>query len=337
MRNNFKVMPTDAESPLNKAMSRAAAEARQWLGATSPNPAVGAAALDEGGAILAVAAHQRAGTAHAEAALLALCREQGLLARVHTLAVTLEPCNHQGRTPPCAEAIIAAGIKKVAIGTRDPNPNVKGGGGARLRQAGIEVIENVNEEECRQLITSFSYSLQNGRPWITIKRAFDENGSMIPPHGQKTFTSPESLRLAHQLRKKADAIITGSGTVLADDPLFTVRHVPDYAGKRRFLAIIDRRRRVPENYLAKARAHGLDAFVYEDIKDALTDLTNKGVRDVLVEAGPVLSQAMLDSHLWAMSVIIRRAEPDRIESSFNPRETMPFTPAAFRWNYFLPA
>lgn len=130
--------------------------------------------------------------------------------------------------------------------------------------------------------------------------------------------------------------MAGSGTILVDDPLFTVRYVPDYADKRRQLAIIDRRRRVPENYLAQAQGRGLDAVVYETFKAALADLVNKGVHDVLVEAGPILSQAMFNSHFWCMSVTIHQGDPDRIEVHFNPREPIPFATDKFRWEWFLP-
>jgi diaminohydroxyphosphoribosylaminopyrimidine deaminase/5-amino-6-(5-phosphoribosylamino)uracil reductase len=324
------------ESKLLEAMRRAAAEARKWIGATSPNPPVGAAALDADGNLLMTAAHRHAGERHAEAELIETCRAQQSLAKVHTLCVTLEPCNHQGRTPPCTEAIINSGIRHVVIGTRDSNPHVRGGGIEHLQQAGIEAVAGVNEEECKQLIASYAYKVQTGRPWITIKRAFAKDGSMIPPPGQKTFTSPASLRLAHQLRKKADAIIAGSGTILVDDPLFTVRYVPDHPGKRRFLAIIDRRRRVSPAYLADAAGRGLDAAVYDDISLALQDLAAKGACDVLVEAGPLLSQAMFDSHLWCASVTIRRGDPDRIEIDFNPREPIPFATEQFRWEWILP-
>jgi diaminohydroxyphosphoribosylaminopyrimidine deaminase/5-amino-6-(5-phosphoribosylamino)uracil reductase len=322
------------------AMHLACAEARKYLGATSPNPAVGAAALNADGNILAVAAHKKAGEAHAEAALLEICRLQNLLPRVHTICVTLEPCNHHGHTPPCTEAIIAAGIKRVVIGARDPNPHVKGGGIERLRAAGIEVVEGVQIDECRQLIHAFAYSVASGKPWITIKRAFDASGSMIPPKGQKTFTSPASLKLAHLLRKKADAIITGSGTVLADNPLFTVRHVPDHLSKRHWLAILDRRGRVPESYLKAAHERGLEPFVFQDIGAAIESLAQSGGRDVLVEAGPTLSQAILDANLWTMSVAIRQTDNgqnDQIEVAFNPRKSIPFTESDFQWSHILPA
>lgn len=318
------------------AIGAASEEARKWLGATSPNPPVGAVALDQEGRILAIAAHQRAGGPHAEAALIEICRTQSLLPKVQTLCVTLEPCNHQGRTPPCTDVIIASGIKHIVIGMRDPNPDVKGGGVERLRAAGIEVKE-ANSEECHQLLHAFAYSVKNKKPWITVKRALDKNGLMIPPAGQKTFTSPESLRLAHQLRKKADAIITGSGTILMDNPLFTVRYVSDYPKKRRWLAILDRRGRVPANYFKAADRRGLDVLIYQDIQAAVLDLAEKGVRDVLVEAGPGLSQAMLDSPLWAMSVTIYQGDPDRVDVTFNSRGEIPFAQNKFRWDWILPA
>ncbi len=327
-------LPADT---LIKAMARASSEARKWLGATSPNPAVGAAALDASGEIIAVNAHRRAGEAHAEAALIDRAREQGWLEKIDTLCVTLEPCNHHGKTPPCSEAIIGAGIKRVAIGARDPNPQAAGGA-ERLRQVGVEVVEDIAADECRQLLHAFAYSVQSGKPWITIKRAFTKSGSMTPPPGQKTFTSPESLRLAHRLRKKADAIITGSGTVLADNPLFTVRHVADHPGKQRGLVIMDRRHRVLENYLAAARERNLDAVdTHDSIETVVRALGAKGGRDILVEAGPTFSQAMLDSGLWCMDVSIHEGDPDRVEVKFNPRLALSFRADKFNWEWILPA
>jgi len=325
-------MPVSPE----KAMQTACAEARKWLGATSPNPAVGAVALDSHGEILAVTAHTRAGELHAEAMLIAKAHSEGFLDKIHTLCVTLEPCNHQGRTPPCVDAIIRSGIKRVVIGTRDPNPHIKGGGIEKLQQVGIEVVCGVNEEECKQLIHAFAYSVKTGKPWITVKRAFNTNGTMIPPPGQKVFTSKESLRLAHRIRKKCDAIITGSSTVLADSPLFTVRHTPDYLEKRRWLAILDRRGRVPESFATAAKLRHIDTVFYRDVNEAIKDLAVKGVQDILVEAGPALSQAILDAGLWEMAVTIYQGEPDRVEATFNPRTKLPFDIKQFRWEWWLP-
>jgi diaminohydroxyphosphoribosylaminopyrimidine deaminase/5-amino-6-(5-phosphoribosylamino)uracil reductase len=329
-------MAAPTEIALLSAMRRACAEARQWLGATSPNPPVGAAIMDSNGHILAVAAHRRAGGPHAETEVIDLCRTQNKLEQAHTLCVTLEPCNHHGRTPPCTDMIIASGIKHVVIGARDHNPHVKGGGIERLQQAGINVTSGIDEEECQQLIHAFAQTTQNGQPWITIKRAISSNGSMIPPTGEKTFTSLASLKLAHRMRKKADAIITGSGTILTDNPLFTVRHVKDHTDKRRWLAILDRRGRVPETYIAAARGRGLDTLIYKDIKAAVIDLMARGAQDILVEAGPTLSQAMLDSHLWTMSVTIHQANSDSVNVDFNTHGALPFATDHFNWDAFLP-
>jgi diaminohydroxyphosphoribosylaminopyrimidine deaminase/5-amino-6-(5-phosphoribosylamino)uracil reductase len=321
---------------LNEAMRRACQEARLWLGATSPNPPVGAAALDQHGRILAVAAHHRAGSDHAEAALLKLCREQKLIEQIHTLCVTLEPCNHHGRTPPCSEAIIAAGIRHMAIGTSDPNSMVKGGGAERLRAAGVEVTENVEGDLCRRLIHAFTYQAQTGKPFVTVKRAFDGGGSMIPPVGQKTFTSPESLILAHRLRKKADAVIVGSGTILADNPLFDVRHVPDFSDKRRILAILDRRGRVPSAYIEQATRREFDVVIYHDFDQCLNDLSSRGAQDVLVESGPILSRFVLDSPCWCMKVDIHAGTPDRIITTFNPTLGLPFNTDNLQIEALLP-
>lgn len=137
---------------------------------------------------------------------------------------------------------------------------------------------------------------------------------MIPPPGQKTFTREKSLRLAHELRKRADAIITGSGTVLADNPEFTVRHVLDHPGKRRWLAILDRRGRVPESYLEAARGRGFAVFKLASLEQGLKDLAALGAVEVLVEAGPAVTQACLAASLWNRHVVIRSTPlGDRVE------------------------
>lgn len=305
-------------------MLRACDEARLWVGATAPNPPVGAVACDEKGSILAVAAHRRAGDDHAEVALLKLCREKNLMSQVHTIVITLEPCNHSGRTPPCTETLIQGGICRVVTGVRDPNTAVKGGGCERLRRAGIDVIEGVEAEACRRLIHPFAFHALTDKPFVTVKRAFDEKGSMFPDKGHKTFTSKESLVLAHKLRKKADAIVTGSGTIIADKPLFNVRHVQDHVGKRRILAILTRSGRVSRDYLNEAAERGLDALIYSNIDDCFSDLVNRGARDVLIEAGPTLSDAILASPHWTMKADIHKGTPDKVEISFNSKYTIPF-------------
>lgn len=318
-------------------MRRACALARRYLGATSPNPPVGAVALNADGAIIAEAAHERAGAAHAEAALLHHCRTQNILAQIHTLVVTLEPCNHHGKTLPCTQAILDAKIKHIAIGARDPNPDVAGGGIEYLRAQGVQVTENIALAECEQLIAAFATVKLHAMPWITIKRVFDAQGSMIPPAGQKTFASPSSLLLAHRLRKKSDAIITGSGTILADNPLFTVRHVTDHPGKTRILAIADRRRRVPESYRLSAESNGFQIMLFDDLTEIINELYRRGVQDILIEAGPTLSQAVFDNNFWHLYIDIECKTEDHITAELNPDMKIPFDPAHFHLTHLLPA
>jgi len=178
--------------------------------------------------------------------------------------------------------------------------------------------------------------MNTGKPFVTVKRAFDADGSMIPPKGHKTFTSSESLILAHKLRKKADAILTGSGTILADRPLFSVRHVKDHENKRRILAILDKRGRVPEDYIDEARSRGFDVRIYPDLDACFTDLSKAEIQDVLVEAGPQLSRAVFASPHWTMTVDICRNETDALHVGFNPSIDLPFSVDHFDLTSLLP-
>lgn len=300
---------------------RAIAAATDHAGATAPNPPVGCVLLDAAGEILAVEAHRKAGDLHAEARAIAACRAAGSVERIHTVVVTLEPCNHHGRTPPCTDAILSTPARHVWIAGRDPNPRVAGGGAARLASAGLSVgwLADLNHPdtprlvaEAERLIAPFVKWSTTGRPFVTVKQALDDTGSMIPPPGRKTFTSETSLTLSHRLRRRADAILTGAGTILADDPEFTVRRVPDHPDKRRLLAILDRRGHVPAGYLTAAAQRGLRPLIFTDLDDALTRLGIEGVHEVLVEAGPTLTAAVLAADLWDEHVVIAKGDPDRI-------------------------
>ena len=298
------------------AMKLALAEARNFEGATAPNPPVGCVLLDKNGNTLSVAAHQKAGTLHAEALAITQCGERDL---IYTVVVTLEPCNHTGRTGPCTEAILSTAAKNVWIGIADPNPHVTGGGADRLRDAGLNV-QFLNQADApklksdlHRLIAPFAKRALHGLPWVTVKQAINAQSSMIPPAGQKTFTSQSSLILAHQLRRRADAIITGSGTVLADDPHFTVRLVEDLGDKQRHLVLFDRRRRVPQIYLDAAQARGFQILFAEDLLVTLKHLSEQGVLEVLVEAGPLLTRSFLNSNLWDEHVLITQGVPDQIQ------------------------
>lgn len=293
-------------------MALAIEQAKLFIGATSPNPPVGAVITNPQGDVLAVGAHERAGLAHAEINAIKQAEEKGLLSQAHTLYVTLEPCNHFGKTPPCTDAILKTPIKRVIVGMKDPNSQVKGGGLDKLKHVGLEVNWGVLEKECRQLTEGFISFVTRNRPFFTIKQAFNENGSMIPEPGQKTFTSKESLIFAHQLRKESDAILTGSGTILADEPLFTVRHVPDHPLKTRPLIILDRRGRVPQTYLQQAGERNLKPIVVKSLEETINHLVYEKCLKVLVEAGPSLSESFLKTNLWDRHIEIFKSSPDRI-------------------------
>jgi len=305
-----------------EAAIRAAVE---HLGATAPNPPVGCALLDEAGAILAAAGHPRAGAPHAEAQALAACREAGLLERARTAIVTLEPCNHQGRTPPCTEALLASPLRSVWVGAADPNPRVVGGGAARLRDAGLAVHAPPPDSRAAQasaaLIAPFACASLRGRPWITVKQALDARGSMIPPAGATTFTGPEALRLAHRLRRATDAIVTGIGTVLADRPHFTVRHVPDHPGRRRLLAVADRQARLPAGYAGDAAARGLELLSGPDLPALFERLGREGALWAMVEAGPTLLAEIERLGLWDDWLTIRHGADGQDAVSIRTRRS----------------
>ena len=297
-------------------MDLALAKARAFVGATSPNPPVGAVALSESGAVLAIEAHEKAGTLHAEAKVIENLKSLKILEKAHTLYVTLEPCNHTGRTPPCTEAILASGFKHVVYGAKDPNPRVAGSGAEYLQSKGIQVsFLSERAEECARLIAPFSKWVKTGVPFVVVKTAHQASGSMIPPKGQKTFTSQESLKFVHGLRKQSDAIMSASGTILSDIPEFTVRHVPDFKDKRRWLVIFDRRDRVPDEYLEMASSLGFQVKMGQSIEEELRFLGSQGVHQVLVEACATFSNAVIQGGFADEHIQIHQKEngPDVIE------------------------
>ncbi len=317
--------------PMLRAFEQALDLARAYEGATAPNPPVGCVLLDAHGRNLSTGAHRRAGLAHAEADAIGQARAAGLADKIHSVVVTLEPCNHHGRTPPCAEAILKTGARQVWIACRDPNPQVEGGGAERLRAAGLKVnflpdldhsSASALRADAERLLAPFSKRSLTGLPFITIKQAISSSKSMLPAAGHKTFTSTASLELAHRLRRRADAILTGSGTILADDPLFTVRLVPDHSNKQRMLAILDRRRRVSETYLHAAQERGFAVHLTGDLHHALETIGAAGGMEVLVEAGPSLTTYLLEAGLWDEHVLIEQAAnldgSDRVTILRNP-------------------
>lgn len=212
-----------ADAAEDHAMAEAIRWARRGIGTTHPNPRVGAVVL-RGGRIVARGYHARAGEPHAETLALRAAADE---ARGATLVVTLEPCAHVGRTPPCVDAIREAGIRRVVVGMLDPNPLVDGKGLDALRRAGIEVVLGVREAECRALNPPYLKWRASGLPWITLKSMVSLDGRVAAADGSsRGLGGPEEQRWVHRLRAESDAVLIGSGTALRDDPLLTVRLSP---------------------------------------------------------------------------------------------------------------
>ncbi len=201
-------------------MTLALAEAVKGLGRTHPNPAVGAVIV-KGGKVIGAGYHAKWGGPHAEA--VALLRA-GSAAKGATLYSTLEPCNHHGRTPPCSEAIIAAGVKRVVYASSDPNPLVNGKGVRRLRAAGVKVSPHVLRRSADAINQPFLKAMRTGLPWVTAKAAITLDGKIATETGKsKWISSEESRRISHQLRDVIDVVLVGASSVIADDPLLTTR------------------------------------------------------------------------------------------------------------------
>ncbi|QNJ14467.1 diaminohydroxyphosphoribosylaminopyrimidine deaminase / 5-amino-6-(5-phosphoribosylamino)uracil reductase [Synechococcus sp. A18-46.1] len=202
-------------------MRRALALAALAEGRTSPNPLVGAVLLNREGRLVGEGFHARSGEPHAEVGALA---QAGTAAAGGTLIVTLEPCCHHGRTPPCSRAVLQAGVARVVVALEDPDPRVAGGGIAQLRQAGVEVITGVLRQEAAEQNRAFLHRVRTGRPWGVLKWAMGLDGRTALPNGTSQWISgADSRRWVHQLRAGCDAVIVGGGTVRADDPLLTSR------------------------------------------------------------------------------------------------------------------
>tara|TARA_B100000700_G_scaffold305567_1_gene379693 strand:+ start:502 stop:1596 length:1095 start_codon:yes stop_codon:yes gene_type:complete len=202
-------------------MRRAIQLASLAEGRTSPNPLVGAVVLDSRGELVGEGFHSGAGRAHAEIEALSQAGERAFGG---TIVVTLEPCCHHGLTPPCTEALIKAGIRKVVIGMEDPDQRVSGKGISRLKDSGLVVINGILKKECESINREFSFRVRNGRPWGVLKWAMSLDGRIGLPNGASKWITEEIARdTVHQIRSKCDAIIVGGGTVRVDDPLLTSR------------------------------------------------------------------------------------------------------------------
>jgi diaminohydroxyphosphoribosylaminopyrimidine deaminase / 5-amino-6-(5-phosphoribosylamino)uracil reductase len=253
-------------------MGRALDLAASVRASTSPNPWVGAV-IEPGGF---EGTTQPPGGRHAE--IVALERA-GDAARGSTMVVTLEPCPHHGRTPPCADAIIEAGVARVVVGIEDPDPNVRGKGVARLREAGVEVEVGVLADEVRAQLAPYLKHRNTGRPWLVLKLAASVDGRTAAPDGSSQWITGDEARAdAHRLRAESDAVIVGAGTVRADDPSLTVRHVEGRDPLRVVLG------KAPPG----AKVH--PAVELEgDLDGVLDELGRRGVLQAVVEGGPTVA------------------------------------------------
>ena len=257
-------------------MHAAIAAAAEVRTNTAPNPWVGAVVASADGSIIATGATQSPGGAHAEREAL---RRAGDAARGATLVCTLEPCSHHGRTPPCVEAIVAAGISRVVVGIEDPDPLVAGRGIAALRAAGLDVTVGVEGHAVTEQLTPYLVHRRTGRPYVVLKLAATVDGGTAAPDGtSRWITGAEARADAHRLRAESQAVLVGAGTVRADDPALTVRHV---AGPDPLRVVLGR---APAD--AKVRPC---VEVSGDLGTILDDLGRRGVLQVLVEGGATVA------------------------------------------------
>lgn len=272
-------------------MGRAVVLAEGGRCTAHPNPMVGAVVVDVDGRIVGEGFHLRKGEPHAEEMALARAGEK---ARGGTLYVTLEPCTHAHRTPPCTEAVLASGIARVVVALQDADERVRGAGIARLRAAGVEVEEGVGADLAQAQIADYLHHRRTGLPYVVLKSAVSVDGLQAGADGtSKWITGEESRADVQRLRAEADAIMVGSGTVLADAPSLTCR-LPGYDEPQPLRVVMDRRHRVAPD----------EGWICYDgtLKAALEDLGRRGVVRLLVEGGPTLaaalsSEGLVDEHI----------------------------------------
>jgi diaminohydroxyphosphoribosylaminopyrimidine deaminase/5-amino-6-(5-phosphoribosylamino)uracil reductase len=285
----------------------------------SPNPLVGAVIV-QGNTIVGRGYHHFYGGPHAEVYALKSAREQ---ARGADLYINLEPCCHHGKTPPCTDALIKSGIRRAFIGISDPNPLVSGMGLRKLREAGIEIETGILQDECRLLNEAFIKYITRRIPFVVLKLAATLDGKIATATGYSRWISSDaSRRLVHRLRSEADAVLVGSGTVLADDPQLTARHYAGAHRKNPIRIIVDSRLRTPlssqvlrtaheiktiiattqqasKGKIAKIKQCGAEVLVVSsrnnrvDLKRLMRHLAEKGIAYLLIEGGSELSAAAL--------------------------------------------
>jgi diaminohydroxyphosphoribosylaminopyrimidine deaminase/5-amino-6-(5-phosphoribosylamino)uracil reductase len=289
-------------------MDRALRLAQRGRGAVEPNPLVGAVIVHHH-RLLGEGWHQRYGGPHAEIHAL---QQAGAAARGATLYVTLEPCCHFGKTPPCTQAVLAAGIARVVVALADPFPQVAGAGLQQLRQAGVEVVVGIREQEARQLNAPYLTLLSKRRPWIIAKWAMTLDGRIATATGDSRWISNEQSRaLAHRRRGQVDAILIGSGTALADDPALTARPPGPRTATR---VILDRRGRLPATAQVVRTARQVPTLIVSsqpnpqwlaagcevldsDLPGLLAEMGRRRWTNLLVEGGAGVLGAFFDNNL----------------------------------------
>ncbi|QEO10705.1 bifunctional diaminohydroxyphosphoribosylaminopyrimidine deaminase/5-amino-6-(5-phosphoribosylamino)uracil reductase RibD [Protaetiibacter larvae] len=260
---------------------------------TGGNPQVGCVLLDAGGAVVAEGWHRGAGTAHAEVDALSRLED----ARGLTAVVTLEPCNHTGRTGPCSEALIAAGVARVVYAVSDPG-HESAGGAARLREAGVEVIGGVLADEVRAFLHVWLTAVARHRPWVTVKWASTLDGRAAAADGTSQWiTGTAARQRVHEQRAASDAILVGIGTVLADDPALTARGDGGELLAHQPIPVVVGERGVPATAAVRAHPAGLIETGSRDLEAILRELDARGIRRVYVEGGPTLASALIAAGL----------------------------------------
>lgn len=311
-------------------MRRALALAVRAQGRTSPNPMVGAVIVNQG-RIVGEGYHQRAGTPHAEVYAL---RQAGEKARGATLYVNLEPCCHFGRTPPCCEQIIAAGIKRVVAAMEDPNPQVAGNGIKRLQEAGIEVECGVLETEARRLNEVFIKFITTRRPFVVLKAAVSLDGKTATAAGESMWITGEAARVeVHRLRNRYDAVMVGIGTVLKDNPRLTTRLPAGEEGRDAVRIVVDSRLRLPldarvinpaspapllvatteqapkERLQSLEQQKGVEVLCFSSRKgqvplsELMEELGRREITSVLLEGGATLNASALEEQIVDKMVV----------------------------------
>ena len=293
--------------------------AHKGEGFVSPNPHVEAVVLDKNGEVAGLGWHQKYGEAHAEVNAIADAKSKGFDIKGGTIFVSLEPCSHYGKTPPCADLIIKEGLKKVVIGCTDPNPKVNTGGIKKLRDAEIDVVTGILEDECKKLNEIFFKNQIKNLPYVAIKTATTMDGKIATKTGSsKWITSQKAREYVQKLRNKYDAILTGSGTVLIDNPSLTCRIK---GGRNPIRIVIDSKLKTPPSakvyedngtkvYIAatkttKTKDYGPNTEIIFcpvvnekiDLNFLLKELYKKGVYSILIEAGGNLNGAFLKQNL----------------------------------------